>query len=105
MKNFWIAILIALAPDGYAADPKILSYDYNDIVTISISNMPCPVAKLAKTNPYVGIAVKYTDKTHTKVADTMNACWTHINDDIELLWQTGEKSYFPANYFLIKATL
>ena len=105
MKKFWIVLLIALAPDGYAADPKILSYDYNDIVTISISNMPCPATKFVKTHPYVAIAVKYTDKNHAQVADTMNACWTHRNDDIELLWQNGDKSYFPANYFLLKATL
>ena len=102
MKKFWIAVLIALAPDGYAADVRTLSYNYNDIVTISISNVPCPVTKWVKTHPYVAIAVKYTDSTHTKVADTMNACWTHINDDIELRWQTGDKSYFPASYFLLK---
>ena len=105
MKKFWIAVLIALAPDGYTAEPKVLSFDYNDIVTISISNMPCPIDKLAKTHPYVGIAVKYTDKDHVKVADAMNACWTHKGDDIELQWPGGDKSYFPANYFLIKATL
>lgn len=106
MKKFWIAILIALIPDANAADPiKTLNYDYNDIVTITISNVPCPLAKLAKTHPYTAIAVKFTDKEHTKVADALNACWTHRNDDIEIQWMNGDKTYFPANYFLVKATL
>ena len=105
MKKFWIAVLIALAPDGYAAEPRILSFDYNDIVTISISNVPCPVAKLAKTHQYVAIAVKFTDSTHTKLADAMNACWTHKGDDIEIQWMGGDKSVFPANYFLVKGDI
>ena len=105
MKKFWIAVLIALAPDGYTADVKTLSYQYNDIVTISISNVPCPVAKLAKTHQYVAIAVKFTDSTHTKLADAMNACWTHKGDDIEIQWMGGDKSVFPANYFLVKGDI
>lgn len=105
MKKFWIAVLIALIPDVQAAEPRLLSYDYNDIVTISISNAPCPLAKLAKTHPYAAIAVKFTDKERIKVADALNACWTNKGDDIELQWVGGDKSVFPANYFLIKATL
>ena len=105
MKKFWIAVLIALAPDGYAADVKTLSYNYNDIVTISISNVPCPLAKLAKTHSYVAIAVKFTDSTHTKVADAINACWTNKGDDIEIQWVNGDKSYFPANYFLVRGDI
>ena len=105
MKKFWIAILIALVPDTQAADVRTLSYNYNDIVTISISNVPCPLAKLAKTHPYTAIAVKYTDKNHVKVADAMNACWTHNGDDIEIQWVGGDKSVFPANYFLVKGNV
>lgn len=105
MKKFWIAILFALAPDGHAAEPRVLQYDYNEIVTISISNVPCPLAKLAKTHPYVAVAIKYTDANRSKVADGMNACWTHNGDDIEIQWVGGDKSVFPANYFLIKATM
>ena len=105
MKKFWITILIALAPDTHAADIKTLSYNYNDIVTITISNVPCPMAKLAKTHPYTAIAVKYTDKDHVKVADAMNACWTNKGDDIEIQWVGGDKSVFPANYFLVKGNV
>jgi hypothetical protein len=105
MKKFWIVLLIALAPDGYTAEPRLLQYNYNDIVTISISNVACPLAKLAKTHPYVAIAVKYTDKEHVKVADAMNACWTNKGDDIEIQWVGGDKSVFPANYFLIKGNV
>ncbi len=102
MKKFWIAVLIALAPDGYAAEPRLLHFNYNEIVTISISNAPCPLAKLAKTHPYTAIAVKYADKNHDRVLDALNACWTHRGDDIEIQWVHGDKSVFPANYFLIK---
>lgn len=102
MKKFWIVLLIALAPDGFAAEPRLLHYNYNEIVTITISNMPCPDPKLNKQYKYVAIAVKYADKEHTKVADTMNACWTNKGDDIEIQWVGGDKSVFPANYFLVK---
>ena len=105
MKKFWIAILITLVPPAQAAELKTLSYDYNDIVRITIANAPCPSTTLAKTHPYVAIAVKFTDKNRTQVADTMNACWTNKGDDIEIQWVGGDKSLFPANYFLVKATL
>lgn len=105
MRKFWIAVLIALAPDGFAAEPRLLNYNYNDIVTITISNVACPLAKLAKTHPYVAIAVKFTDKEHVKVVDTMNACWTNKGDDIEIQWVGGDKSVFPANFFLVKGNV
>lgn len=101
MKKAWYAILITLMPWAAPADePKILSFELNDIVTIYISNNTCPLDKYARQYPYVATAVKFTDSTHTKIADAINACWTHRGDIIVLQWNGGDRSEFPANYFL-----
>ena len=101
MKKAWYAILVTLIPWATpAGEVKVLTYDYSDIVSISISNSPCPLEKFSKQFPYVAIAVKYTDAQHTKVADAMNACWTHKGDTIYIQWQGGDHSEFPANFFL-----
>lgn len=96
-KILLTALLIAAAahaePQATQKD-KFLSYKFNELVTITISNVPCPVKQLSKQAPYAAIAFR-------KDGDRLFGCFTHRGDMVVIHWAGGDKSEFPANVFLI----
>lgn len=77
------------------AEDKWLEYQFNNNVVIRIANVACPIKSLKKDYPNGAVAIR-TDGQY------MFGCFTHKDDDIVIQWAAGDKSIFPANYFLMK---
>lgn len=77
------------------AEDKWLSYQLNENVVIRIANVQCPIKDLKKDYPWGAVAIR-TDGQY------LFGCFNHQGDDIVIQWAMGDKSIFPANYFLTK---
>ena len=73
---------------------KKLHYNYNQNVTIWISNQPCTNARIRNQFPWAAEAVR-------KDGDILPGCFNGENDTVTIQWIGGDQSRFPANYFLI----
>ena len=70
-----------------------LHFNFNNSVTIWISNQPCKDAKWKTMFPWAAQAVR-------KDGDTLEGCFNGENDTVTIQWIGGDRSRFPANYFL-----
>ena len=87
-------LLLFLIPlTAYAGD-NFLSYQFNENVTITISNIECKVPTYKAKFPYSVVAKRIDGQF-------IFGCFTHDKDDIVIQWAGGDKSVFPANYFLM----
>lgn len=81
------------APD--AQKPHILSYEYNENVTISISNMPCPQKHLVGEYPYGAVALRIDGAA-------LVGCYKKLDEDLlRIQWLGGDTTDLPANAFLV----
>lgn len=95
MKIVAALALLVVSVTALAAD-KFLDYKFNENVVIRISNVPCKVPKMdVKKYPFAVVAFRI-DK------QILFGCYTHEGDDIVIQWAGGDKSIFPANYFLME---
>lgn len=95
MKNLLIATLAAFyMASAFAAD--VLSFKYNDDVTIKIANVACPLKEHKTKYPWGAVAER-SDGQY------LFGCYRKLNEnDIEIQWAMGDVSVFPANLFLVK---
>ena len=77
------------------AEEKFLEFKYNENVVIRIANVVCPIKSLKKDYPYGAVAIRADGQY-------LFGCFNHQGDDIVIQWAGGDKSIFPANYFLMK---
>jgi hypothetical protein len=90
----YIIIGFAVSVNLYAAEPvRKLHYNYNENVTIWISNQPCGLSKYKKAFPWSAAAVR-------KDGEILEGCFNGHNNTIEIQWKDGDRSKFPADAFL-----
>ena len=95
MTKFFLAIFaVAFFLTAHAED-KWLEFKYNENVVIRIANVVCPIKSLKKDYPYGAVAIRADGQY-------LFGCFNHQGDDIVIQWAGGDKSIFPANYFLMK---
>lgn len=95
MKKLLLATVVAFFTSNVQAEDKWLEYQFNNNVVIRIANVACPVKSLKKDYPNGAVAMRVDGQY-------MFGCFTHKDDDIVIQWAAGDKSVFPANYFLMK---
>ena len=93
--KYFIAALSAFFVFNAYAEEKWLEFKYNENVVIRIANVVCPIKQLKKDYPNGAVAIRADGQY-------MFGCFTHKDDDIVIQWAMGDKSIFPANYFLMK---
>ena len=94
MKNFFLLTTLLVAAHTAQAEEKFLSYQFNEHVVIRIANVECPLKALKKEYPNGAVAMRADGQY-------LFGCFTHKGDDIVIQWAAGDKSIFPANYFLM----
>lgn len=93
-KINFIIIGFLICVNAFAAETvKKLHYNYNQNVTIWISNQPCPDARIRKQFPWAAEAVRSD-------GDILPGCFNGEADTVTIQWIGGDQSRFPANYFL-----
>ena len=95
MTKFFLAIFAIAFFLTAHAEEKWLEFKYNENVVIRIANVVCPIKQLKKDYPNGAVAIRADGQY-------MFGCFTHKDDDIVIQWAMGDKSIFPANYFLMK---
>ena len=93
--KYLIAALSAFFVFTVHAEDKWLEFKYNENVVIRIANVVCPIKNLKKDYPNGAVAIRADGQY-------MFGCFNHQGDDIVIQWAGGDKSIFPANYFLMK---
>ena len=89
---FFVLLLISLGIQ--AREIKKLHLNYNESVTIWISNEVCPVKKLVRDFPWKAEAVR-------KDGEVLLGCFTGADERVMIQWKDGDYSIFPANAFLL----
>jgi len=89
-----ISLLLLLSCVVIAAEVRKLHYNYNENVTIWISNQPCTDPKLIKLFPWAAEAVR-------KDGEILKGCFNGENNTVTIQWIGGDRSKFPADNFLI----
>ena len=89
-----IIIGLGLCVNLNAQEPiRKLHLNFNDNVTIWISNQPCGLAKYKKAFPWSAAAVR-------KDGEILEGCFSGHDEVVEIQWKDGDRSRFPANAFL-----
>ena len=97
--KYFIAILLAFFVFTAYAEDKWLEYQYSKDVIIRILNVQCPITKIKKDYPWGAVAIRADGQY-------LFGCFNRQgDDDVVIQWAMGDKSIFPANYFLAKPTL
>jgi hypothetical protein len=86
MKTILFLVMIGVSFFAISKEVKKLHFNYNDKVTIWISNEACPLPQFSKQFPW-------------KV-DIMLGCFNGENNTVTIQWNGGDRSMFPADYFL-----
>lgn len=86
-------LVISIASLVIAKEVKKLHFNYNDKVTIWISNEECPLKQFSKQFPWKVEAVRSD-------GDIMIGCFNGENNTVTIQWNGGDRSMFPADYFL-----
>jgi hypothetical protein len=90
-----IILCLGVCVNGYSAEPvKKLHFNFNDSVTIWISNQACTLPKYKQEFPWSAAAVR-------KDGEILEGCFTGHDEVIVIQWKDGDRSKFPANAFLI----
>lgn len=95
MKKYLIAALFLIPLTAWAVD-KFLDYQFNENVTIRISNIPCKIPNIDKKKFELAAVARRID------GQFLFGCYTHEKDDIIIQWAGGDQTKLPANYFLIE---
>jgi hypothetical protein len=75
--------------------PKILSYQFNENVMISISNIECPFPDQVKEYPWAAVAIRVDGQK-------MVGCYKPLDENmLRIIWKGGDFSDIPANAFLV----
>jgi len=93
MKTILFLLVIAISFLAVSKEVKKLHYNYNDKVTIWISNEECPLPLSKKQFPWKVEAIRSD-------GDIMIGCFNGENNTVTIQWTGGDKSMFPADYFL-----
>ena len=86
------ALLISFAV--VADEVRKLHFNFNDNVTIWITNQPCTDVKYKNIYPWHAEAVR-------KDGEILKGCFNGENNTVSIQWIGGDLSRFPANVFLI----
>ena len=90
----YIIIGLALSVNLNAAAPiRKLHFNFNDSVTIWISNQPCTLSKYKTKFPWSAAAVR-------KDGEILEGCFNGAGEVVVIQWKGGDQSRFPANAFL-----
>ena len=90
-----IIIGLALSVNLFAQEPvKKLHFNYNENVTIWISNQTCTDSKFKKIYPWAAEAVR-------KDGEILRGCFNGEANTVTIQWIGGDISKFPANVFLV----
>lgn len=93
-KLLLIASLLTSLSAGAEGSLKYLHYNYNDSVKIIISTMACPFPEVKAKYPLAAAAIRIDGQS-------LKGCYKPVGDDVEIQWQAGDISTFPANNFLL----
>lgn len=93
MKTILFLLVIGISFLAVSKEVKKLHYNYNDKVTIWISNEECPLKQFIKQFPWKAEAIRSD-------GDIMIGCFNGENNTVTIQWNGGDKSVFPADYFL-----
>ena len=89
-----IISLLALVSITAYAEPRYLTYKYNDSVRIVISSLPCPFSQIKEDYAFAVVAFRADGQ---KLA----GCYKKQDENlIEIQWKGGDKTVIPANAFL-----
>ena len=86
-------MIIGISFNVISKEVKKLHFNYNDKVTIWISNEDCPLKQFSKQFPWKAEAVRSD-------GDIMIGCFNGENNTVTIQWNGGDRSMFPADYFL-----
>lgn len=89
-----LLVLGLISPTLGLADDKFLDYQFNERVTIRISNIPCKVPSLSQKQYPFAVVARRID------GQFLFGCYTHKGDDIVIQWAGGDQTVLPANAFL-----
>ena len=89
-----ISLLLLLSCVAVANEVRKLHYNYNDNVTIWISNQPCTDTRYKNIYPWHAEAVR-------KDGEILKGCFNGENNTVTIQWIGGDTSKFPADNFLI----
>ena len=86
--------LLALVSLNAYAEPKYLTYKYNDQVRIVISNVTCPFSQIKDEYAFAVVAFRVDGQK-------LVGCYKRQDENlIEIQWKAGDKTVIPANAFL-----
>lgn len=88
-----ISLLLLLSWSAAAAEVRKLHFNFNDNVTIWITNQPCTDARFKNIYPWHAEAVR-------KDGEILTGCFNGENNTVSIQWIGGDLSRFPANVFL-----
>ena len=86
-------VFLSMASIAMAVEVRSLHYNFNQNVTIWISNQPCAFKKYKNAFPWAAKAVR-------KDGEIMEGCFNGEDETVTIQWKDGDRSKFPANYFL-----
>jgi len=90
----YIILGFVVSVNLFAAESvRKLHYNYNENVTIWISNQPCGLSKYKKAFPWSAAAVR-------KDGEILEGCFNGADETIIIQWKDGDRSKFSANAFL-----
>ena len=89
-----ISLLLVLCTTAWAQEVKKLHFNYNDSVTIWITNQPCTDVKYKAKYPWHAEAVR-------KDGEILQGCFNGEANTVTIQWIGGDTSRFPANAFLV----
>lgn len=93
-KINFIILCSVLSVNLFAQEPvRKLHLNFNDNVTIWISNQPCGLPKYRKQFPWSAAAVR-------RDGEILEGCFNGHDEVVEIQWKDGDRSRFPANAFL-----
>jgi hypothetical protein len=93
MKTILFLVILGISFLATSKEVKKLHFNYNDKVTIWISNEACPLPQFSKQFPWKVEAVRVD-------GDIMIGCFNGENNTVTIQWNGGDRSMFPADYFL-----
>ncbi len=89
-----IISLLSLVSLNAVAEPRYLTYKYNDQVRIIISNVACPFAQIKDEYAFAVVAFRADGQK-------LGGCYKKQDENlIEIQWKGGDKTVIPANAFL-----
>lgn len=89
-----ISLLLLVSFSVWADEVRRLHFNFNDSVTIWITNQLCTDARIKNIYPWHAEAIR-------KDGEILQGCFNGENNTVTIQWIGGDRSRFPANVFLI----